>query len=930
MTNFKLFIKNSILKIILLIRKCLLFIGSKLRKLENFIEMKNLKHAENFEIAKGSVKYIVEKNEHAVTFINDKGITGDIFINTLWNSLKQVDTWLIEGDKIMMVAVENVETGKKFYIQNNYAVTSKTTELDYFNYAKKSYNTLWSDKFQIDYEVEITDYKRVFVTWVIITEEDKKNIEINVNSKLKNKNVKNFNAPLGGKRHYSTKISTINKSLELTLEERLLEEKRKKDRWLIKPLKKSGKNNLTTICTLDVETIKSSSNSNKQIPIAITFAYENKIKYSRTFNQKSFIVMIDHELLKENELKAVQQLWLKFFFKLKSMNIGTDLTIYTHNLGAFDGYFILDNLFNFCNGKDLKYENIKSIIDDQNKFILIKFDFFKQNYLYMDEEQMLELGLTDEDRTKPTLYKWTFKDSFRLFPISLNNLCKTFNVNGKISDYNNNWNQITLFENSEMLEKFKEYALNDSECLLRALNNARKMFLENYHTDITKTVSAPSLALLIYRHKYQNFDIPILKRIIDNLTRPSYFGGSSDYYKHSGENLRYYDVNSLYPNAMLNYMPLQYIKTVDGSEIDLNDENCFGFLEVIVTCPDNIKICLLPRKLKGKTLHTKGTWRGVYFSEELKAVVSYGYKIEIVKAHLFTKEIIFKQFVEDFYELKRIATEHNDPSMRYIAKLLLNSLYGLFGRKLDKIKTVVATPENRKELLTMHTVKNIIQIKENVELFLLHENLDYDLINKLNIEMSLKLFNSMNDVVKTNVAIASAVTSYARIHMMKFKTLPGINVYYTDTDSIFIDSDLPAEMIGESLGLMKDELKGGIIKKALFFGIKQYAYINDKDEVTTVFAGVPRNSLTWEAIEELQKNKKIVKSIPNQFTKSIQTLQIFIKTDKKVEIKFSPEKKLMNNEFIAIKHNDISKLEKYSQAFYNKIKKLYFRIKKTK
>lgn len=67
-------------------------------------------------------------------------------------------------------------------------------------------------------------------------------------------------------------------------------------------------------------------------------------------------------------------------------------------------------------------------------------------------------------------------------------------------------------------------------------------------------------------------------------------------------------------------MPLKYIKTVDGSEIELSNEDCFGFAEAIITCPDDIKTCLLPRKIDGKTVHTKGVCpplkgRGWYISQ---------------------------------------------------------------------------------------------------------------------------------------------------------------------------------------------------------------------------------------------------------------------------------------------------------------------------
>ena len=85
--------------------------------------------------------------------------------------------------------------------------------------------------------------------------------------------------------------------------------------------------------------------------------------------------------------------------------------------------------------------------------------------------------------------------------------------------------------------------------MLTTIINARLTYSNHYNIDITKAVSAPSLSLMIYRYKFQKLDIPILKRNLDSIIRESYFGGSSDYYKFHGINLKYYDVNSLYPYA---------------------------------------------------------------------------------------------------------------------------------------------------------------------------------------------------------------------------------------------------------------------------------------------------------------------------------------------------------------------------------------------
>jgi hypothetical protein len=123
--------------------------------------------------------------------------------------------------------------------------------------------------------------------------------------------------------------------------------------------------------------------------------------------------------------------------------------------------------------------------------------------------------------------------------------------------------------------------------------------------------------------------------------------------------------------------------------------------------------------------------------------------------------------------------------------------------------------------LTKYSVFSIINISDKISTLLLSNNLDYSLLNELNNEMSLEIISPFKKV-QSNVAIASAVTSYARIAMMKYKLIPGIEIYYFDTDSMFTNKPLPDHLIGDGLGLMKDELKGGYIKKAYFLGIKKY------------------------------------------------------------------------------------------------------------
>ena len=66
----------------------------------------------------------------------------------------------------------------------------------------------------------------------------------------------------------------------------------------------------------------------------------------------------------------------------------------------------------------------------------------------------------------------------------------------------------------------------------------------------------------IFRSKFLKVNIPILKRIDDAFIRDGYLGGATDYYKMKAENIYYYDVNSLYPFAMMKPMPYELIINV--------------------------------------------------------------------------------------------------------------------------------------------------------------------------------------------------------------------------------------------------------------------------------------------------------------------------------------------------------------------------------
>lgn len=285
---------------------------------------------------------------------------------------------------------------------------------------------------------------------------------------------------------------------------------------------------------------------------------------------------------------------------------------------------------------------------------------------------------------------------------------------------------------------------------------------------------------------------------------------------------------------------------------------------------------------------------------------------------------LFSKYVEHFFDKKK----NSIGPTRFISKMHLNQLYGYFGRKLELIETVNVLNDDIAGYAATKIIKSIIKINDRISTLLLHSNINSELITELNVKLDLKISNKFKQV-KNNVAIAAAVTSYARIHLIPFKLHPGC--VYTDTDSAFIEGVLPDHLIGKGLGFMKDELDGNIITEGYVLGIKQYGYkyiykISQTVVERSTFAGVLKNTLSFDDIIKLSKGDKIIREIPIRFFKSLKYLTINIKPTK-ITIQIKPEKLLVNNMYLPINifniNNPLDTRSVFAK-YLNKVK-LYFK-----
>jgi len=275
--------------------------------------------------------------------------------------------------------------------------------------------------------------------------------------------------------------------------------------------------------------------------------------------------------------------------------------------------------------------------------------------------------------------------------------------------------------------------------------------------------------------------------------RESYTGGAVDVYiphnritsflskvKALFKLLFYYDVNSLYPSVMANTpMPIGLPIAFEG-DIRAVEPKAYGFFYCKITSPEFLEHPILQRRVKTvagiRTVAGLGTWEGWIYSAEMDNAMKLGYTFEILKGYQFEKGFIFKEYVDTMYNL-RLQYDKSHP-MNLIAKLLMNSLYGKFGMRMESTIIEIFNSTLNKDIklldkfLEEHatTIQDLIQIGNH-----------YLAVRKSMLNYSYTDEEDMYHGLDVNIAIASAISGGARMWMSMFKNNPKFNLYYSDT-----------------------------------------------------------------------------------------------------------------------------------------------------
>ena len=400
------------------------------------------------------------------------------------------------------------------------------------------------------------------------------------------------------------------------------------------------------------------------------------------------------------------------------------------------------------------------------------------------------------------------------------------------------------------------------------------------------------------------------------------------YKAEDDEVIRYLDVTSEYPYVLKNRKyPLGNPKVINRNFETL--ENYFGFVKCKVLPPKDLFLPVLPMKINEKLAfvlceecaknsnqvdctHTDeqrcltSTWTTI----ELQEALERGYKIvEIYQVLHYetTSDELFKAYINMWLEVKQLASGmppelRSDPvkqaeffreyferegiqlnpeemvenkGLRFIAKLMLNSFWGKLAQRANMPSTTLCKTQHEFYSLLCQAEQGEITIKGvkvmNDEAILVsHEKTD------------LKDCSPGN----TNVAIASFVTSYARLHLYKHLDIVvqsnPQHLLYFDTDSVIFVEKRGQNLMqtGHFLGEMTDEVadygEGAYIREFVSGGPKNYCYLVVKPDGTIVVVtktkGIRADGEVLKTIT-LETMLRFVKAYINNVKLSLQVKQ---------------------------------------------------------
>ena len=383
-------------------------------------------------------------------------------------------------------------------------------------------------------------------------------------------------------------------------------------------------------------------------------------------------------------------------------------------------------------------------------------------------------------------------------------------------------------------EDWTAYCRRDVEVLRDAMLAFRSFVEVNDLGNFRPTLA--SQAFNAFRHRFYSGGILIHddQKTLE-LEREGYYGGRVECFRLGTFRRKFYylDVNSLYPSVMVdNEYPKQLVRSRRAVPVKdmadyLTDYACVGAITVRTDEP------IYPVRMDGRLCFPVGDFDTVLCTPELAYALEHGHITKVKHLTLYEKGEVFTDYVETLYGLRQEYAASDNPAFKFMCKIMLNSLYGKFGQRGQQWEEV--RPSEPDDPLDW-----------------LEEEWDGGPVARYRVRLGNVQKLSRNEESRESFpAISAHVTAYARILMWNLIKKAGPkHVYYTDTDSLVVDSvgyrNLSGAIHPTQLGYLKVEKTANV---ARFLGPKDYHFGDDERH-----KGIRKNATRladnkWEQIQ---------------------------------------------------------------------------------
>lgn len=375
------------------------------------------------------------------------------------------------------------------------------------------------------------------------------------------------------------------------------------------------------------------------------------------------------------------------------------------------------------------------------------------------------------------------RNGTRIISLRLKNEIKAIDLTNIVEGSLENWiNYLNMPEQYGVakaeLTKYFDRVMNDAKATYYLGKHIQNFYL-NECGGISMPLTKGQGALKLFQQKYFTDYWYRDNDFLSLYERKSYYGGRTELFK-KGKFLCYnYDVNSMYLSIMRDCLlpdvsTAKHIK--NGRAYKKYFDRYLGIFNVRVKTPDKIYLPILPYRIDKKLKFPRGEFEGTFTSIELKKALEIGYKILKCYDFIYYRNAkpYFKEFAEFVWQKRVEFKKANNKGMDLLMKYTGNSLYGKFAQR------------NSNDFFGK--IDDITELPDICEIFDYHG------------ELWVRIKGELVPAKFEFPAIASFITSYARLKLYSGMAANADTLIYVDTDSLKLTAEARGIEIGSGLG----------------------------------------------------------------------------------------------------------------------------------